>query len=210
MAIEIRDGDNVEKYMAATGAGTSGDPYIPTHGVNLLDSSIVLPVEGDPAGEPIPSKIATDANDDDIQSNIVTKTSTVTGLINFLLMGGYNTSAPAPANGDAVTFQVDSAGNLKIVAGIPGTTPTETSVSVTTSTTQLLAANASRTRMAVKNSGPYPIWVAADGNSAVADDTGFKLDVTESWIIPNGNTTRTSVNAISLGGTSTVHVMEAS
>ena len=33
MTIEIRDGDNAEKHLKSSGAGTSGDPFIPEHTV---------------------------------------------------------------------------------------------------------------------------------------------------------------------------------
>lgn len=50
---------------------------------------------------------------DAVKTGAVTVQTVVTGLLNTVPLGVYNTSAPSPSNGNAVPLQSDSAGNLK-------------------------------------------------------------------------------------------------
>lgn len=138
-------------------------------------------------------------------------TSSASGMGNVIPMLQYNTTAPAPTNGQLVNAQSDSAGNQKVNPGIYNGVPTETSVSVATSSTQILAANASRTFLFIQNQdGTNPIYVATDGNAAVADGTCTKIVAGSSRTWENGFIPNGAVFGIATGGTVTTHVEEAS
>jgi len=148
---------------------------------------------------------------DRLRSGLTGAQSAVTGFLNTLGMGQYNSTAPTLTNAQACNLQLDSAANLKVNTGIYNGIPTETSVSITTSSTQILAANASRTFLFLQNQDlTNPIYVATDGNAAVADGTCTKIAAGGSRVWENGFIPNGAVFGIATGGTVTTHVEEAS
>lgn len=148
---------------------------------------------------------------DRLRSGLTAAQSAATGFLNVLGMLQYNTTAPSLTNGQFVNPQCGPDGSFKTNPGIYNGVPTETSVSVATSSTQILAANANRTFLFIQNQdATNPIFVATDGNAAVADGTCTKIvaggsRTWENGFIPNG-----AVFGIATGGTVTTHVEEAS
>ena len=63
---------------------------------------------------------------------------------------------------------IDASGNVAVAPTVSGGTPTETIVSVATTSTSVLAANASRKGLVLQNLGANPITVKLAGGTAVA------------------------------------------
>jgi hypothetical protein len=148
---------------------------------------------------------------DRIRTAITSATSTLTGVLNNIPLLIYNTSAPSLTNGQVVAAQCDSTGAQKTNPGIYNGIPVETSTSVTTSSTQILAANSSRTFLFIQNhDASNTVYIATDGNAAVADGTCTKIGpggsrTWEGTFVPSA-----AVFGIGVGGTIVTHAEEAS
>lgn len=137
--------------------------------------------------------------------------SAYTGMVNTLPVAKYNATPLSLSDGQGSERQCDSTGVEKVNPGIYTSTPVESSVSVTTSTTVLMAANANRTGAIIQNTDATNyIRIAKDGGSAVDDGTCLKVLAGETVFLTPPFCGAVQISAIANTATCTVHVTEHS
>lgn len=120
----------------------------------------------------------------------------------------YNSTPPSLSNGQEVQVQGDASGSLKVNAGSYGGTPVQTNVSVTTSSTTIISANANRTALMISNSDlTNPIFIRLDGATATASN-GHRIAPGGYWESPPGFIVRSAVTGIATGAACNTVVSE--
>lgn len=102
------------------------------------------------------------SNFDSAKGGQVTVQTSPNGFNNTIPMTVYNSSAPAPASGNTLPLQSDSAGNLRVNTGVVGFTFTHSVTAMVTNTsTQVLASNANRKYLILQNNDATDgYWIA--------------------------------------------------
>jgi hypothetical protein len=160
----------------------------------------------------IPLYALVDANGNSYVTGQIAVQTSQTGMLNVIPQLRYNSGGVTLSDGQTVMPQCDIKGNEKVNPGIYNGAPAQTAVSVTTTTAQILAANANVTyRLFQNQDATNPVYLLfANSGSATADNNCLKIPAGGVHIQENSFVSNTAVQAISTGGTVLLHIMEGS
>lgn len=157
---------------------------------------------------------------DRLRAGITGVFSAVTGVLNTLPVGQYNSTPPTLTNGQYTIVQMDGKGNLLVSLGtaLSNTTdsidtnhyqsaPSQTAISVGTSSTSVLAANSNRKKVILCNDSANIIYISFNGAAAL--NTGLRLNANGGTYIGDGGCIETgAITAISGTASSNLLVIE--